>query len=260
MRGKWAVAGILALALGGASAAEGATYLMDLDVTGSYADGSIGIIPGFTPFHALVTWHTGPFSSGPVVTTTGDTGIDIDPIVNTTSVTGGGSASLDGTGFMGGLLAQIGLSGPQSADYSVSETRFQYPVSGTVTDFGSGGIGTNETFFTPEGGGAARVQTIRFGVFFSSTVPPVIVPLTEADFIGPFLGGGVFDLIAQDAQFSDCGGLICGVGEDTAFFHYAGSYTVTALAAAPEPASWALMLAGFGLAGAGLRARRRTLS
>jgi hypothetical protein len=47
------------------------------------------------------------------------------------------------------------------------------------------------------------------------------------------------------------------IGIQTMLPHAHGEMTVTALTAAPEPATWAMMIAGFGMAGSVLRWRRR---
>ena len=47
--------------------------------------------------------------------------------------------------------------------------------------------------------------------------------------------------------------------DDLAFSSESGTFMTGGAAAAPEPAAWAMMLAGFGLVGLTLRGRRKRL-
>lgn len=78
--------------------------------------------------------------------------------------------------------------------------------------------------------------------------------LGEAQFGPGAFGGVTSDVGARSAQFT-CdfnGDMACGV-YDLQF----GTFSAVAV---PEPATWMLVIAGFGAAGAGLRRRRRELS
>jgi len=82
-------------------------------------------------------------------------------------------------------------------------------------------------------------------------------------------GASVFSELNPGAQpFQNFTALVVGTGSDTLQFISANDPAFTYLdnvsltdtgrtSAAPEPAAWALMIAGFGLAGAALRAKRR---
>ncbi|MDO7841779.1 PEPxxWA-CTERM sorting domain-containing protein [Sphingomonas sp. CA1-15] len=61
----------------------------------------------------------------------------------------------------------------------------------------------------------------------------------------PYAGGDVFFTTSSNLAF------IANTSQDTAF-------SVSGIAAAPEPASWAMMIGGFGLVGGAMRQRKRT--
>lgn len=70
---------------------------------------------------------------------------------------------------------------------------------------------------------------------------------------------GDFFLIGNGANISlGTAGHIYALVNDTFYSNNDGSFTLS-VAAIPEPASWALMIAGFGLAGAAMRRRRQSI-
>jgi hypothetical protein len=71
-----------------------------------------------------------------------------------------------------------------------------------------------------------------------------------------FGNGGVLQISLSDAAFGEH--IVGGFSQKSADV-YATFKLVSDSAAVPEPASWALMIGGFGMAGASLR-RRRTLA
>lgn len=101
----------------------------------------------------------------------------------------------------------------------------------------------------PLGSGTVTLSAYdRFGAFLGS--------VTDTD-DKPFGQGPVLELNFAGIQSVSFGGTSATVGFDNFEFN-----TVTAVpltGGVPEPASWALMITGFGLAGAALR-RRRTLT
>ena len=129
----------------------------------------------------------------------------------------------------------------------VAAGQFQ-ATSGTINAFGplSTGAGT----LTPGSGNSPS------GFFFyDSLLTPTQNPLIS--------GGGLLFNIAGDEVniYSD------GPGPETYRFYSrasgvnAGNFALTQVGGAvPEPASWALMIGGFGLAGAALRRRRTTVT
>lgn len=137
-----------------------------------------------------------------------------------------------GTGAGGALIAQSSLTAPLSAARTVFWQDFMFN-NVALTD---GGIYT-ALLST----GSSRLA-VRYGPTLPSTLP---APGTGAD---AYKGGS---LISTTAQTGYCTTDAC----DANF-----RVTMASVASAvPEPASWALMLAGFAMVGGATRYRRRTV-
>jgi opacity protein-like surface antigen len=111
---------------------------------------------------------------------------------------------------------------------------------------------------------------------FTFTVPTGVLgstldPLTNVDFSSVTLNGQKFNVSSTGAvefqslaNFAVTGGtqtlVVSGTSGGNGSFAGTLAFAAGAAAAVPEPASWALMLLGFGGLGAVLRQRRRTLS
>lgn len=121
-----------------------------------------------------------------------------------------------------------------------------------VTDYAAGGISSNlpqdgawhDILFTT--GSGTTVFIDGASVFTSAT-----------NFLGSNNGG---DNTRFGTQFGGYNEYFTGQIDQARFFQGVASYAeATAGGAVPEPASWGLMLGGFGLLGAGARLRRRGL-
>lgn len=89
------------------------------------------------------------------------------------------------------------------------------------------------------------------------------------DFSSVTFNGTSFDIATQgDVEFRFLQGLAVSPGLQTLGINgtsggngsYAGTFSVATLASVPEPASWALLLVGFGVVGSTLRRRRLATS
>ena len=145
---------------------------------------------------------------------------------STTPAGGGGTQALDMVGYRDGSIEQafatvIG----QTYNYS-----FDYSHNPGVT---AGNMG--------------------FSIFGSSSLASASIfdndlALTWTHYAGSFVADSVSTLISFNSFDTCCAGGI-----------YLDNVSVTTSGAVPEPATWAMMIAGFGLAGSALR-RRRALS
>jgi hypothetical protein len=243
MNWTWAAAAGAALSVAAAGSAGAKTYVVTLHAeTSQFLDGSYDA--GFTPFQFQQTWRTGLFSGGEIHFVEDETGIDVAPIEDVTTASGGGPATLAVDGFTAGFLTGAGIAHSGDLDGS-------YEVSHLIRDYPGGGLPREESAYAAFNVDLGGPHVFRLGLDATPASPPPLTgPLTEADFDALMLGApGRFELIA-------CGAEACAADVGPAYFrHYYGTFT-TSLATAPEPAAWALMLAGFGLAGAGLRRRR----
>ncbi|WP_293906213.1 PEPxxWA-CTERM sorting domain-containing protein [Phenylobacterium sp.] len=138
----------------------------------------------------------------------------------------------------------------------------------------------DSTLFTPHGtgssnGGANGFQTARFSGVFSTAGASTLLTfnVTSDDDVFVFIDGNYVDstLDGIHAPKSDVFSTSVGAGGHTFNLFYADRHTVQAVldfsvdgatlsSGAPEPASWAMMIAGFGGVGAMLRRRRQALA
>nr|AGU09949.1 hypothetical protein [uncultured organism] len=137
------------------------------------------------------------------------------------------------------------------------------PDQGHATGFGYQGFTDNYTFSLPAGIGSgtasAFVGTLGFRLL-----------RTDVDFTSITLNGKAFtslfeDLLGTDLQILPATQLTAGIqtlsvsGKSQRFGGYLGelSFTPDATAAVPEPATWAMMIGGFGLTGGMMRRTKR---
>ena len=134
----------------------------------------------------------------------------------------------------------------------------------------------DDSVFTPRGtgssnGGANGFQTIRFKGFFNTLGPSTLLTFnaTSDDDIFLFIDGNYVDsaLDGIHAPQSDTFSTSVGAGLHTLDLFYADRHTVQAVLrfdvmgadlrdSVPEPATWAMMILGFGGVGAMMRRRR----
>lgn len=172
--------------------------------------------------------------------------------------TGVGSTTTDGAPLSGGQGKLTDGFVSVSPWYTVSN------VAGTGDYVGWVGTSAADPTVTFHFAGSPTINDIKIqldntgvgGVFAPSAI---WVDGINRPFVAPTFGTvGIVDLSglnltggSHDVQFFQIGG----VGSQTWVFV---SEVMFASAGVPEPATWALMLAGFGLAGAALRRRPRT--
>lgn len=132
------------------------------------------------------------------------------------------------------------------------------------------------TFFTPFGGGSSNggangFQTVRMDAAFNTVAANTLVTfnITSDDDVFVFINGKYVDsnLDGIHGPRFDSFSTNVGAGNHTFNLFYADRHTVQAvlnvdvkgvtLTAVPEPGTWALMIIGFGGAGAMIRRQRR---
>ena len=138
----------------------------------------------------------------------------------------------------------------------------------------------DDSVFTPHGtgasnGGANGFQTIRLRGFFNTSDPltPLTFNITSDDDVFLYIDGHYVDsdLDGIHGPRTDTFGTSVGAGLHTFNLFYADRHTTQAVlsfdtlgvnlqAAVPEPATWAMMILGFGGVGALLRRRRTSLA
>ena len=139
----------------------------------------------------------------------------------------------------GGVGGNTGDSTPWTLRNSFSGVTTAGPGNLTTFDITDLGLAANTTY----------------GIYFTSTVASGgIVRYTN--------GSDVGDTVAGNADLS----ILSGYGKSYPFTNtyqprnFNGELTYSLNGAVPEPASWALMIGGFGLVGASLRRRREAVS
>lgn len=126
--------------------------------------------------------------------------------------------------------------------------------------------GTTGTFGNTAIGAGAFSDTLNFTVpglgSVGGTISSIAVSLlTNVDFTSVTLNGVEFNIDSLGAHEFRSIVLPVSAGEQTLTINGtsggAGSYSGTLAFAVPEPATWAMMISGFGIAGVAVRARRR---
>lgn len=152
---------------------------------------------------------------------------------------------------MASAAATISVSPPQ-ADGSISGTfEHQGIVAGLFNDL--------LTFNFSQFGNANATISSVFQISQNNNI----------DFSSVTFNGTSFDIATQgDVEFRFLQGLAVSPGLQTLGINgtsggngsYAGTFSVATLATVPEPASWAMLLIGFGAVGSSLRRRRQATS
>lgn len=172
-----------------------------------------------------------PAFAGTVLTVAGPTGPVASPgsfTYNFNAPGGSGAASFDVNGY-------LSLDGVNCCTDTFTLNLNGLDIYSASFDLGGGG--TNTVFLAPIG---ATQNPVSFG-FFAGGVASVFVPLT---------------LIAGNNVLTfSYAGVPQGTGDEAW-----GLSKVSVTAAVPEPRSWALMIAGFGLVGASMRRRSVALA
>lgn len=126
--------------------------------------------------------------------------------------------------------------------------------------------GTTGTFGNTGIGAGAFSDTLHFNVpglgSVGATISSIAVSLlTNVDFTSVTLNGVEFNIDSMGMHEFRTIVLPVSPGQQELVISGtsggAGSYSGTLAFAVPEPATWAMMISGFGIAGAALRARRR---
>ena len=135
------------------------------------------------------------------------------------------------------------LSGSRSATFTFD------PETTTPDFFSSSFIGDQVSYNTITGifGGTPGTAFVGFGTFLAATLNIQTPSLGFTQFAGPDL----FTVSNMRPVFS------LGTFQLTSIVSGSSTLTISA-AAVPEPATWAMMLVGFGMLGAAMRYRRRS--
>jgi PEP-CTERM motif len=171
----------------------------------------------------------------------------------TYSISGNGVGSLDGVGYSGAFT--ISGSGDNSIDLNPSPIVTAYRIDNLTVTFGSTVLSAvfPIAFFTQNVNGAAGFVQIAppfAPPFIIQDVFDVLNPIFQTyDPTTPLGPTSVNFFVAPFALATD-GGFLSVIGRPTDLVFTAGPANTPAV---PEPASWAMMIAGFGIAGAAMR-------
>ncbi len=137
------------------------------------------------------------------------------------------------------------LSGSRSASFVLD------PEATTPDFFSASFIGNQVSYNSVQGtfGGTPGSAFVGFGTFLAATLNIQSPNLGFTQFAGPDL----FTVANMRPVFKP------GTYQLTSIVSGSSTLTISA-AAVPEPASWAMLLAGFGMMGAAIRYRRRTIA
>jgi hypothetical protein len=137
------------------------------------------------------------------------------------------------------------LSGGKTASFAID-------TDSTPMFLNSSFIGDQVSYSNVAGtfGGAAGTATIGFGTFLVAQLNILGTPLGFTQYGGP----DFFSIVGNKPIFNTGSYALNSITSGAA------TLTISALPAVPEPASWALMIAGFALVGSSMRRRSMTLS
>jgi hypothetical protein len=166
------------------------------------------------------------------------------------------------------LVSDLGsLASPTSAVVNLVGTATVLPVAGPdIEQRFSGSI--SFTLLSPQiglTGPSTNALTVTFIDAILLAAPGASAPTLQSDASSTISYASDFaDLTGVTSEdfslsFSGASTPLSMVGLRLPNFKVSGSGTFAAVTPAPEPASWSLMLVGFGLAGAGLRTTRKSI-
>lgn len=237
-----------ALALSMAAAASPANALIQ------FAASSVETAPG-------ISWTAGPGNVGGTISST----TNINWFFNETLVPVTGLGSLDAVFSLNGVsTSAYGCDGSTCGVAGINGS-FSYIYSGPTKNYVWYGL--NRTLNTGDNLLSASFQnawvqgTGSAGSFNASTVSsttPAVITSISSDIFNFANANGQFDLSFSLAGISGPGGLTV-VGNTYRGFT-ANSSGAFAAGSIPEPGTWALMILGFGGAGAMIRSRRKVLA
>lgn len=223
MLDKLMLPGVLAAVAIAAPASAATTVFSDLDAF-------LAAAPGATKVETFSgRANSGANAPGQVINATGFNGFSISGNRNGDYfgiAHGGTVGNIDGTDF----LVWSGINTNMGPTFTLT---FDAPVTAFAFDFND------------------RDSTDRYGITLSTG---------EAFYNPPFAtltGSGFFGLLSDQAFTSVTFALVGAPGGILEPFGIDNVRSNAGVAAVPEPASWAMMIAGFGLAGAALRRRGR---
>lgn len=145
-------------------------------------------------------------------------------------------------------LSAVAVSSPAQAAAVIS-------FDGTTGTFGNTGIGSgsfSDTLtFTVPGLGSVGATISSIAVSLLTNVDFTSVTLNGVEFNVDQLGANEFRSLVLPVSSGEQTLVISGTSGG------AGSYSGTLAFAVPEPATWAMMISGFGIAGVAVRRRKR---
>lgn len=243
---------VLALCLAGGGA-EAKVYQFTIEITSTPQ-----------PFTFQQTWRTtGPFTASAPVLTVYDP--ENYPELGVMISSGSAGASLDLDGFTGQLASTFGI---DQALGGTGLTRYQYfNVLPTVSPDGpiydTFGFHAEGYRYVDEGGGFSRQTFFSASSAGSIVRPDPFLAVTEDDFAAAFADPGAF--INHAYYFNvyelriDCSSDVCVRDSYVRGADYSGRIVGLQVLSVPEPASWAMLIVGFGGVGAVMRRRVRAV-
>jgi len=228
----WKAAGAMALASGLVAAVPAAAAVTIESVTGGFSYGFNGRQDG-----------------GRLSMTNGSITYDMDG----TSYTGAFSMTLSSVAYQGGITAD-------SVAFALNAVTITLDNATILLGYNSGTFTRSDAVWSGLSAGS-EWQSLTLGNLRASNVFVLGTPsspfASTSDSVLPgnlAIAQTIADALSDYViTMSLDGGALPGGRPTTSF-----TFTVGAPPAVPEPASWALMIAGFGLTGAALRARRRS--
>jgi len=248
MNWTWAAAAAMALSVAVGGAADARAYLLTvtLDSELIYPPGEERYLAPIDSISFQQTWTVGDFPGTPPNVV--DPGCDAPCFAD--NAEDYSTTQAHNTGYTAALLASLGL-GPPALGEAYGRRSLLFVPPALTSDLLIY-LTSAQLIDTPDGSGGTRSRFLEMSASASTVGPDVPGPFTNDNAATALTAGGSYRL-----QFFDTG---CPDGSCQAFSHdYIGSFTATALGV-PEPATWTLMILGFGAAGAQLRVRRRAAS